>query len=349
MVSKIRVLVVDDSALAREVITNILETDPQIEVIATAKDGKKAIDLARIIRPDIITMDIAMPGIDGLEATRQIMAYSPTPIVIVTDYDFERDSSLVFKALDAGALDVMDKPSLKRWSDLPAEGQKIIQNLKVLSKVKVITHLAAKRGKSNRTSSLLKKSAHRKTLKVIAIAASTGGPNALLSVLGKLPKNFPAPIVIVQHITKGFISGLVSWLGDECKITIREAKNGSLLESGVAYICPSDYHLKLSSNNKIMLDSHTPPVKGFRPSANVLFESAGKALGNQVTGVILTGMGNDGTEGLKVLKALGGRIIAQDEETSVIFGMPQSAIKADVVDKVCSLDKIADELLKEIK
>ncbi len=343
---KIKVLVVDDSALAREVLTQILETDPQIEVIATAKDGKKAVELAQIIKPDLITMDILMPGIDGLETTRQIMAYCPTPIVVLTEFDFKTHSSLVFDALESGALDVMEKPSLERWKVLSDECETLIRNIKVLAKVKVITHLAGKNKKVAQKQVLHTPGLVKEKSKVVAIATSTGGPNALLNILSKLPKNFPAPILVVQHITKGFIKGLVNWLDSECKLDIREAVSGSLLEAGVVYICPTDFHLKVSSNFKILLDKEALPIKGFRPSANILFESVGQVFADRVIGVILTGMGDDGTEGLKVLKASGGQVIAQDKKSSVIFGMPASAIKANVVDKICSLDTIAEEITK---
>lgn len=349
MEKPIKVLVVDDSALIRDAIINTLESEEGIKVIGTAGNGKEAIDLVPKLKPDIISMDILMPIMDGLQATEYIMAYHPTPILVVTSL-LCKDMEIAFKALNAGALDVIERPSISELSKPTSKLRKqLIDKIKILASVKVITHLGGrfpKKEKALLPSPPLTKEEMR--FKIIAIASSTGGPKTVRNILSKLPPDFPIPIVIVQHISDGFTKGLVDWWNNECEIEIQEAKDGERLRKGVVYVSPSFVHMTVTKNGRIKLED-SPPVGGHKPSANVLLSSVAEAYPQSAIGIILTGMGDDGAIGIKAIKEAGGFTIAQDEESCAIFGMPKVAIEMGVVDKVISLDAIPDEIMRRIK
>jgi two-component system chemotaxis response regulator CheB len=338
-----RVLVVEDSPIMCKVLTSLLNADPEIIVVGTVYNGQQAVDVVGKLKPDIITMDMYMPVMDGFEATKLIMAHHPTPIVIISSSVFEGGMEKVFKAISYGALDVIDKGILE-LSENPDATREFISKLKFFSKIRVIHHPLGRLEEKQK--SLVATPAVNAAVsdRIVAIAASTGGPQALLAILKSLPPEFPCGIVIVQHITKGFTEGLVRWLGHECKIKVKAAEDSEMILPGVAYIAPSDVHLKIEEGGKVLL-SNDPPFEGHRPSANVLFDSVAKAYGFNAVGVILTGMGRDGAVGIRAMREAHAKTIAQDEATSVIFGMPKAAIDLGAIDEVIPLERIAEAVL----
>ncbi|MDI6703892.1 MAG: chemotaxis response regulator protein-glutamate methylesterase [bacterium] len=343
MSDKIRVLVVDDSLVAREMIITILSSDKDIEIVGQAKNGIEAVEMTERLRPDLITMDIHMPHMNGLEAIGQIMAYFPTPILVVTASVIKEDMDLTFESLRAGALDVVEKPAPENWMGISSIGKDLIKRVKLLSQIEVITHLKGRKRPSTLPPKITKEGVK---FKVIGMAASTGGPSALLEILSSLPEDFPGCITIVQHIADGFTQGLVEWLDRESKIRVKEAKEGDRLDPGTALIAPNRFHMLVSEEGRIELNKK-PPVFGHRPSADVLLPSVASVFRDRSIGVILTGMGKDGAEGLKAIKEKGGVTISQSEETCVVFGMPKAAIDLKVVDRILPIDRISQEITKE--
>ncbi len=342
---KIGVLVVDDSPTAVALLREILEQDPEIKVVGTARDGKEAIAQMPKLRPDFVTMDILMPVVDGFEAISYIMAYWPTPILVVTSLPVGEDRDLVFRALRMGALDVIQKPKKSALTRGSPEARSLIRNVKTLSRVKVITHLSGRRATASMEVAEL---AAKRLQKIVAIGASTGGPVALERVLGSLPANFPAPVVVVQHIADGFTPALAEWLSASCKLRVREAAQEDRLSPGEVLIIPNGCQGKVVQRGLLRL-TDDGPVGGHCPSANVLFESAGRVYGEDAVLVVMTGMGSDGSEGARRARILGAKVIAQDEYTSAIFGMPKAAIDKQAVTKVAPLDRIAAEIVAALK
>ena len=344
--SLIRVLVVDDSPLMCKILTNMMNCDPQILVVAVANNGKEAVDLVPPLKPDIITMDMDMPVMDGFEATKQIMAYHPTPILIVASTAFKAGMERVFKAISHGALDVIDKSELELVGNRKS-GEALIAKIKFLTGVRVMDRPLVK---SRNERSITDLKAPRKDVsdKIVTIVASTGGPQALLEILKRFPEDFPCGIAIVQHITSGFLPGLVDWLTKECKIKVKIGEDSEEIQPGVAYIAPDNVHMRVENGGKIIL-LNEPSYKGHRPSGDILLESAAKAYGKGSVAAILTGMGRDGAMGMKAIKQFHGKTIAQDEKSCVIFGMPKVAIEMNVIDKVLPLGKIAEEIVSMVR
>jgi len=339
----IRVVVVDDSLVAREMLAQILGTDPAIEVVGMAVDGQEGVEMVARLRPDLVTMDIHMPRMDGLEATEQIMAFTPTPILVVSSSVHGEGMGQAFDALTAGALEVIKKPEPRDWADLERIGREVIRKVKILAKVKVITHIRGRRTSTDR--SVLR--VPPKVMggrSIVAIGSSTGGPSALMTVLCPLSAKFPLPIVIAQHIADGFIPGLVGWLNGGCKITVKAAEDGRPLAPGVAYFAPTGRNLKVSGGAL----HFAAPEKGqlYIPSADTLLTSVAESHGSHGIGVLLTGMGADGARGLKAMRDAGAPTIAQDEATSTVFGMPRSAIEMGAADKVLAIQDVAAEILR---
>ena len=338
----IRVLVVEDSPLMCKILTTVMNSDPQILVVAIANNGKEAVELVPCLKPDIITMDMDMPVMDGFEATREIMAYHPTPILIVSSSVFRLGMEKVFKAISHGALDVIDKSELELVGDKKS-GEALIAKIKFLTSVRVMDQPIVKL-RNERPVVDLKTPRKKVSDKIVAIVASTGGPQALLKILKRLPEDFPCGIVIVQHITNGFLSGLVDWLIKECKIKIKIGEDSEEIRPGVAYLAPDNFHMRVAEGGKINL-SNEPPNAGHRPSGDVLLESVARTYGKGSVGAILTGMGRDGAVGMKAIKQFQGSTIAQNEKSCIVFGMPNAAIEMNVVDKVLPLEKIAEEIV----
>ncbi len=337
--NKVRVVIADDSLVAREMLAQILSSDPDIEVVGQAKDGSEAVELVERLRPDLVTMDIHMPKLDGLRATEKIMAFTPTPILVVSSSVHGEGMGRAFDALNLGALEVIKKPEPRDWAELDRIGREVIRKVKILANVRVITHIRGRRGISQVAAPVHAGKAKRS---LVAIGSSTGGPSALLAVLGRLPQDFPVPIVVAQHIADGFVPGLVSWLDSGCRIRVVAASDGQRIEPGVAHFAPT--------GSNMVLDGTTirfqPPGRGqlYIPSADTLFDSVAVSHGNRAVGVLLTGMGADGAEGLKLMRNKGAATIAQDEETCTVFGMPKAAIDIGAAEKVLPVTKIAEAI-----
>lgn len=340
----IRVLVAEDSDTTRALLVAILQQDSTIQVVGEAKDGAEAITMARMLKPDLITMDIQMPKVDGFAATERIMTATPVPIVVVSAFPDHTQAEAAARALTSGALAVLRKPAGIFAPDSEESARELIATVKAMAEVKVVRRLS----RSRTDIPFQAAAAWRVCPRLLAIAASIGGPAALRILLPPLEPHFPIPILIVQHITNGFVGGLVRSLAANLSLPVKLAEDGERLAPGAIYFAPDDYHLGVTSDLRALL-SPAPAIGGFRPSANFLFESAACAGGPETVAVILTGMGDDGLDGLRILKRQSGYIIAQDEETSVVFGMPGAAIKAGVVDVVLPLDAIAGKLKQMVE
>ncbi|MBC7266038.1 MAG: chemotaxis response regulator protein-glutamate methylesterase [Coriobacteriia bacterium] len=343
----VRVLVVDDSLVAREMLTQILQSDPEIEVVGVASNGVEAVEAVARLKPDLVTMDIHMPKMDGISAVEQIMAYTPTPILVVSSSVHGEGVGRAFDALSAGALEVMKKPEPRDWAELDRIASELIRKVKLLSRVRVITHIRGRRAAGRLSAPAPVPVREPGTVSLVAIGSSTGGPSALMSVLAPLPADFPVPIVVAQHIADGFIPGLVSWLDAACKIAVRAAEDGETVQPGTAYLAPTGLNLAVET---LTLRFKKPGERQlYIPSADTLFESVAKTHGASAIGVLLTGMGDDGARGLKSLHDAGALTIAQDEATSTVFGMPKAAIEMGAARKVLPVQQIADALKAAVK
>ncbi len=349
---KLRVLVVDDSPVARAVLRSILERDGQIEVVGLARNGWEAVQLTAQLRPDVITMDVRMPGMDGYEATRQIMAYHPTPILIVTASLAKQDVDFSFHMLEAGALDIFEKPAGDDPSALRNRAQALIERVRLLSRVRVITHLRGRRRQPAPTPAPLAPvqvqpapMPLQSPERLVVIGASTGGPRALRQVLHRLPADLPAPVLVVQHMAVGFMQGLVEWLAGETALQVATAHDGEGLAPGRVYVAPENRHLLVEPRRVRLADRPaTTPI----PSVDVTMHAAARTFGRRAIGVLLTGMGDDGARGLLAIRRAGGSTIAQDEATSTIFGMPRAAIELGAAEQVLPLEAIAPAIQEAV-
>lgn len=332
----VRVVVADDSRTSRELITRILGSDPSIQIVGEARDGMEAVDLATRLRPDVVTMDILMPRMDGVEATTEIMMRAPTRIIIVSSATREKGVQLALDAVRAGAVMVMGKPD---HVDEPAFQR---QRAELLSMVKAMANVKVVRRWSGAAAARVPVTPLKERIEIVTMAASTGGPEAVRRILAGLSPLFPAPILLVQHIAVGFTAGFATWLDRACALKVKLAIDGESVQAGIVYVAPDNRHLGLGPSRAIAL-SGGPPIHNMRPSANHLFRSAA-FIGSRHAAVILTGMGRDGVEGLAAVKAAGGRVIAQDEATSIVYGMPGEARAANLVDHVMPLHAIARQL-----
>ena len=345
--ARIRVLIADDSLVAREMLAQILKTDPEIEVVGMAHDGQEAVDAVAQLRPDLVTMDIHMPKMDGLLATESIMAYHPTPILVVSSSVYGEGMGRAFDALKMGALEVIKKPEPRDWAELDRIGRDVIRKVKLLSRVQVITHIKGRhryvpKEPITPETQLEPQYVPAGTRSLVAIGSSTGGPTALLAVLGRLPADLPVPIVIAQHIAEGFVPGLVSWLDSGCQLSVRIAEDGAIAERGCAYFAPTGRNLEM--NGTVMHFVEPGPGQLYIPSADTLFESVARTFGRRAVGVILTGMGADGANGLKIMRDVGAATIGQDEATSTVYGMPHAAHENGAVGVVLPVLEIAAEI-----
>ncbi|MBW3557696.1 MAG: chemotaxis-specific protein-glutamate methyltransferase CheB [Actinobacteria bacterium] len=337
----IRVLVADDSTTSRELLVTLLSADPAITVVGQAANGVEAVEMTSRLRPSLVVMDIHMPVMDGFEATKRIMIDAPTPVVIVTGAANARGVEMSLRAVQMGALTVLPKPPGPDDADFGAASQRLVSIAKALSQVRVVRRRrdpAATRVQAHPVQPL-----NGWAVEVLAIAASTGGPPALYRLLEALPRTTRVPILVVQHISEGFAPGLVAWLGSGSPLPVKLAEHGDPLLGGTVYVAPDDRHLEVSPQRRVLL-SQGPRVDGFRPSATVLFRSVAAVYGANAAGVVLTGMGRDGLEGLTELRRVGGRVLAQDEATSVVFGMPGVVVKAGLAHVVAPVEELAAEL-----
>lgn len=335
--TKVRVVVADDSLVAREMLSQILSSDPKIEVVGQARDGAEAVAMVAELTPDLVTMDIHMPRMDGLEATERIMAFTPTPILVVSSSVHGEGMGRAFDALTLGALEVIKKPEPRDWADLERIGRDLLRKVKILANVRVITHVRGRRDHHGYSAKPVAGGGTERS--TVAIGSSTGGPSALLSVFERLPRDFSAPILVAQHIAEGFVPGLVEWLDAACAVSVVQAEAGMVPEPGIVYLAPTGRNLVLSG---LTLRLQTPGAEQlYVPSADTLFDSVARTCGKSAVGVLLTGMGADGAQGLKRLHDAGAATIAQDEETSTVFGMPKAAIELGAVDRVVAINDVA--------
>ena len=337
---RIRVLLVDDSPLFIDGVTPILEADGDIEVIGAAGDGAEAVARVQTLEPSIVVMDINMPVMDGLEAVERIMASRPTPILLQTSDPSRRDEVTSFDAISRGALDVIAKPRLTR--DAAGEQRQLRDKVRLLSGVPVI-YRRRRRPQPTGAAGLEQVPGGSAG---VAVAASTGGPPALAEILAALPPDFSLPVLVVQHLASGFAPNLVSWLAGVSRLSVRIAGDGERARPGVVYIAPDDAHMSIHHGDRIRLDPETKPIDGHRPSATRLLSSAARQWGRRAVGVVLTGMGADGSRGLLEIHRAGGLTISQDEETCIVYGMPRVAVEIGASQQVLPIARIAPALVE---
>lgn len=347
--NKIKVLLVDDSPLALVSLKRTIATSSDIEVVGTARNGKEAIDIIPIVRPTLICTDLHMPVMDGLQFTKEVMLKYPMPILVVS-VSVEEGSGNIFQLLEAGALDVCSKPEGVENFESPEFSYELVQKIKILSGVKVFRkHGPATTAlPQTRSSKPVTSDFDKSNFRVVVIGASTGGPQALQTILSKLPADFETPVVCVQHISEGFLQSLVEWLAAMCKVKIRIAHAGDIPLPGTVYFAPEGSHLKFDGKGRFET-SIEPEVNGHRPSVTVTMKSAADYYGSGVAGVLLTGMGNDGATGMVAIVEAGGLTVAQDESSSIVFGMPKVAIELGGASYVTPLEKIADALINRFR
>jgi two-component system chemotaxis response regulator CheB len=347
MKERVRVLVVDDSALMRKLIPLILERDPDIEVVGTAMDGAFALKKIAELQPDVVTLDLEMPRMDGVETLRSIMRNAPLPVIVFSTHSKEGAYS-TFKALALGAIDFVAKPKDAAVGHLDPIAYQLVEKIKVAKRAggpkrlpKIEPEIATPH----------KRQAHQALPpnRVIAIGISTGGPNALQYLLAQIPAEFPATFVIVQHMPEGFTDMFARRLDECCALEVQEAKSGDLLLAGRVLICPGNRHMMVRRmpRGEMVVLSDGPPINGHRPSADVLFHSVAQEFALTAVGMLMTGMGDDGAEGLGAIKAAGGMTIAQSEDTCVVSSMPRAAIVKGYANKVLPLDNMANYLISQ--
>jgi two-component system chemotaxis response regulator CheB len=345
----IKILIVDDSRVVQEFMTHLFSSDTGIEVIGVAGSGEEAIDFVRAKRPDVITMDIHMPGMDGYEATRTIMETYPTPIVIVSSSSGVSDVANSFKLFEAGALAVVLRPPSMEDPEFLSARKSLLQTVKLMSEVKVVQRFPNHSRAKTRMPGIVKKEYPlNNNIRLIAIGASTGGPVVLQTILANLPKGLPVPVLIVQHIAKGFVHGFRDWLAGSSNIQVKIASNGEEVMPGIGYIAPDDHQMGILNGTRISLHK-LPPENGLCPSVDFLFRSVAVNMGSHAVGVLLTGMGKDGARELKTMRDKGAITIVQDEASCTVFGMPAEAVKLGAADHIIPADKIAGFLSNLLK
>jgi two-component system chemotaxis response regulator CheB len=340
----IRVLIAEDSPTARALLVELFSTSPDFQVAAAVANGADAIERAVELAPDLVVMDVYMPITDGLAATKAIMREAPTPIMMVSGSASVSDVALGLSATQAGALILVEKPAGPGSPTFDEDCRQLLSMAKAMAGVKVVRRWTAtdggsrRRGKANAA-----RSAAAQPVRMIAIGTSTGGPAALHRTLIDLPSSFPVPIVVVQHMARGFIDGLAKWLGANVALRVIVASASEVLVPGTVYIAPDNAHFGADADGQVALSS-TSPIGGFRPSVDFLFDSFARAYGSGLVAVILTGMGQDGLEGLRTVKARNGHVIAQDEASSIVFGMNGKAVEAGLADEILPLDAMGHRL-----
>jgi len=338
----IRVLIIDDSAFVRQALQRMLREDPELEVVGVASDGKQGVEKVLELKPDVVTLDIQMPRMGGLEALERIMAENPVPVLLLSSLT-RQGADVTLRGLELGALDFVDKSSVGSMSILSL-GEELRAKIKAIARVPASRLVA-------RSREPISGPAREKTgVEAVVIATSTGGPPALQAIIPRLPASLQAAVLIVQHMPQGFTRSLAERLALRSALPVREAQDGDVVTSGQVLIAPAGLHMKLRRRGervKVWLDEE-PKGSLHRPSADVLMASAAKAYGPKALGVILTGMGSDGVQGLRAIREAGGPALAESEETCVIYGMPKAALEAGVVDRSVPLHRIADEIMHAV-
>lgn len=340
MSDRTRVLVVDDSTTARALLVALCRAEPGVEVVGEASDGRQAVERTMLVRPSIVVMDIEMPVMDGFEATKRIMIEHPTPILIVTARYDPASVEVSLRAVRAGALTVLPKPGGPGTPGFERDAARLVSLVKALADVKVVrarrTELPA--------AAPVRRPSSREPIAVVGVAASTGGPAAVFRFLQTLPRHLDVPVLVVQHIAEGFVPGLVRWLASATVLPVCTAEDGDKLAGGTVYVAPDGHHLGVGDG--VIRLSDAPKVGGFRPSADVLFRSLADSYGSGATAVVLTGMGIDGVDGARAVRAAGGLVLSQDEGSSVVFGMPRAVADAGLADAVGSAEELAFKLVR---
>jgi two-component system chemotaxis response regulator CheB len=347
MKDRVRVLVVDDSALMRKLIPLILERDADIEVVGTAMDGTFALRKIDELRPDVVTLDLEMPRMDGVETLRMIMRSAPLPVIVFSTHS-KQGAYATFKALALGAIDFVAKPKEAAAGQLDAVAYELIEKIKIAKRAgwpKVIPRSVPELPNPGKKHTRVALPPNR----LIAVGISTGGPNALQYFLSQIPGDFPSSFVVVQHMPEGFTDMFARRLDECCAMDVQEAKSGDLLVAGRVLICPGNRHIMVRRmpRGDMAVLSDGPPINGHRPSADVLFHSVAQEFGLTAVGILMTGMGEDGAEGLGAIKAAGGMTIAQSEDSCVVPGMPRAAIVKGFVNKIVPLDGLSAHLIRE--
>jgi two-component system chemotaxis response regulator CheB len=338
---KIAVLLVEDSITTRLFLTHLLESDPQIHVIGAVRDGQEALDFVRETQPDVVVMDIHMPRLDGFEATRLMMESHPVPIVICSATANIKDTVVTFRAMEAGAIACVEKPSSREDRNLEDTSATLLQTVKLMSEVKVVRRYPRQRPAPNAAAPTTPRPAE---FRLIGIGASTGGPPVLQTILGSLPKDFATPILVVQHIARGFVAAMAEWLNHTTALQIQIASHGTYPQPGHVYLAPDDFHMGVGNGGAIVL-SREAPHEHLRPAVSFLFRSLAQTCGANALGVLLTGMGRDGAAELKTMKDRGAITIAQDKESSAVHGMPGAAIELGGATHVLPPERIAQIII----
>jgi two-component system, chemotaxis family, protein-glutamate methylesterase/glutaminase len=331
MTHPVRVLVADDSASMRQTLFMLFQEDPRIQIVGEATDGQQAVELAGSLRPDVITMDVMMPRLDGLAAIAEILIRVPTRILVVTALAPQAED-LCFRALAAGALEFIPKPSVHAVEDLKRWGRELADTICIMSEVPVIL-----RRRSSAVSEVGTALPELRRCDIIGIAASTGGPQILAAILSALPADLGASILVAQHMAEGFVDGMLRWLGEATPLKLIVAHGGELCRPGHVYFPPGGHHLLTAKSGRLQIQKGT---KGPCPSGDLLLTSLACCFGNTAAGVVLSGMGEDGAQGLMAIRTAGGVTVAQDEATCVVFGMPKAAIDLGAVERVASPEQI---------
>jgi two-component system chemotaxis response regulator CheB len=356
---KFRVLIVDDSAFMRKVLETIFNADDQLQVAGHAKDGREAVSLAESLKPDVITMDINMPHVDGLQATAEIMTTNPRPIVIVSSESKEGAASTL-RALELGAIEFVAKPSSAIDLDMQSVKEELLRKVRMACKVRVVRTASRIASKLQATSGMPARvhapitprpapsSGLDQRFPVVVLAASTGGPATVMRIAPGFTRDFPAAVILVQHMPAAFTTQYAAQLAEFTEVRVKEAEANESLQPGTFYICPGGQHLRVTPTGRIQLDGSSGRIDGYLPNIDVTMESVAAYAGALSIAGVLTGMGGDGANGAKAIKAAGGLVLAQDEATSVIFGMPAEAIKAGAVDQVLGIDDIYAAIEKRV-
>jgi two-component system chemotaxis response regulator CheB len=347
-IRRIKVLIAEDSGVMRALLVHLLRGDPALEIIGIVEDGQAALDFVinATERPDVVLMDIHMPRLDGFEATRLIMEAQALPIVICTATSDPKELEVAFRSMEAGAVACVEKPVSSEHPEFEVISRNLLQTLRLMSEVKVVRRWPRPRGPAPLSNTgTFPVLASRP---VVGIGASTGGPPVLQTILSGLSKDFPAPLLIVQHIARGFLPGLVDWLNQTTGLHVHVAAHGALLQPGHAYIAPDDFHLGIGAGGRALL-AREAPENGVRPAVSYLFRSLAQTCGASAVGVLLTGMGKDGAAELKAMRERGAWTIAQDRDSSVVHGMPGEAILLDAAAQVLPADRIAAALLAHVR
>lgn len=346
-VRKVRVLLADDSEVTRMFLVHLLESDSQICVIGAVVDGQAAVDFITRDKPDVVLMDIHMPRMDGFEATRRIMETNAVPIIICSATSNIKDVIISFRAMEAGAVACVEKPLGCEHSEFEAKAALLLETVKLMAEVKVVQRSPRARLQSW-TRKPPEEASDYEPIHLIGIGASTGGPPVLQKILAELPKDFPLPMLVVQHIAPGFLAGMIEWLNQSSSLQVQAASFGVIPQPCHVYLAPDDFHMGIGEDNRVILTRDGP--EGYlRPAVSFLFRSLAEVCGPRAVGVLLTGMGKDGAAELKLMKDRGAITLAQDRDSSVVHGMPGAAIALGGVTHVLSGDRIANRIVTLIR